>query len=94
MLVTSTEAGEVLDEGDDGSDGLTASLLEPADPPVRAAALQRVFGRPPDDTQVVEARTAAMAADPIAGILAAMHPEGWWVEPGPGYAPKYTGTVW
>ena len=35
-----------------------------------------------------------MRSDPIAAILAAQSPEGWWVKPGPGYAPKYTGTVW
>jgi hypothetical protein len=32
--------------------------------------------------------------DPIAGILAAQDPGGWWVKPGPGYGPKYRGTVW
>ncbi|HML99025.1 MAG TPA: hypothetical protein PKD75_11135 [Tepidiformaceae bacterium] len=35
-----------------------------------------------------------MAADPIASILAAQHPEGYWVKPGAGYGPKYTGTAW
>jgi hypothetical protein len=35
-----------------------------------------------------------MGADPIAAILAAQHTEGYWVKPGAGYAPKYTGTVW
>ena len=35
-----------------------------------------------------------MRTDPIAATLAAQSPEGWWVKPGPGYAPKYTGTVW
>ena len=35
-----------------------------------------------------------MAADPIAAILAAQHPEGFWEKPGAGYATKYRGTVW
>jgi len=35
-----------------------------------------------------------MLVDPIAAILANQHPDGWWVKPGHGYAPKYTGTVW
>ena len=35
-----------------------------------------------------------MRTDPIASRLAAQDPAGWWVKPGPGYAPKYTGTVW
>ena len=69
-------------------------LLDPETPPVRAAALQRLLDRPADDPDVVSARAAAMACDPIAATLAAQSPEGWWVKPGPGYAPKYTGTVW
>ncbi len=69
-------------------------LLDPETPPVRAAALQRLLDRPDDDPDVVSARAAAMACDPIAATLAAQSPEGWWVKPGPGYAPKYTGTVW
>ena len=35
-----------------------------------------------------------MRADPIASILAAQDPGGFWVKPGPGYSPKYRGTVW
>lgn len=69
-------------------------LLEESAPAVRAAALARLLGRAPDDPEVVEARAAAMRADPIKGILDAQDPRGWWVKPGPGYAPKYSGTVW
>ncbi|MCU0301959.1 MAG: hypothetical protein MUF35_10215 [Candidatus Nanopelagicales bacterium] len=69
-------------------------LLEPEDPAVRAAALQRLLDRPADDPDVAAARRAAMATGPIAAILDAQQPDGWWVKPGPGYAPKYTGTVW
>jgi len=35
-----------------------------------------------------------MKAGPIASILAAQDPAGWWVHPGSGYLPKYTSTVW
>jgi hypothetical protein len=35
-----------------------------------------------------------MAADPIAAILAAQQPAGYWEKPGPGYATKCRGTVW
>ena len=35
-----------------------------------------------------------METGPIATTLAGQHPEGYWVTPGPGYGPKYTGTVW
>lgn len=69
-------------------------LLEPDDPAVRAMTLELLLGRGADDADVVEARSAAMAVDPIAGILAAQDEAGWWVKPGPGYSPKYTSTVW
>lgn len=69
-------------------------LLAEDTPGVRAAALQRLIGRPADDPDVVAARRAAMDLDPIRSILAAQDPAGWWVKPGPGYGPKYRGTVW
>jgi hypothetical protein len=69
-------------------------LLEESDPAVRAAALQRLVGRPGDDPEVVTARRRAMEVDPIRSMLDAQHPDGWWERPGPGYAPKYRGTVW
>jgi hypothetical protein len=69
-------------------------LLEESHPALRAATLTRLLGRSADDPEVVAARTKAMRADPIKGILDAMDPRGFWVKPGPGYAPKYSGTVW
>ena len=69
-------------------------LLEPADPAVRHLTLRQLLDCPADDTDVVSSRRAAMAADPIASILAAQAPEGYWEKPGPGYATKYRGTVW
>ena len=69
-------------------------LLERDTLAVRHRALRELLGRPADDPEVIEARTAAMLAPPIAPILAAQAPDGWWVKPGAGYAPKYTGTVW
>lgn len=69
-------------------------LLDESTPAVRAAALQRLAGKPRDDPLVAAARRKAMEADPIRAILDAQDPEGWWVKPGPGYAPKYRGTVW
>ncbi len=35
-----------------------------------------------------------MASGPVPAILAAQDPEGFWVEPGAGYYPKYRGTLW
>jgi hypothetical protein len=69
-------------------------LLDEDVPAVRALALQRLLDEAEDSPRVRRARAAAMKADPIAAILANQHPEGWWVKPGPGYTPKYTGTVW
>jgi hypothetical protein len=69
-------------------------LLEPADPGVRALTLRDVLGAPPDDPEVRAARRATVRHAPVRPILEAMKDEGFWVKPGPGYAPKYTGTVW
>jgi hypothetical protein len=63
-------------------------------PAVKHLALVQLLGLPAGDPQVAAARSAAMASHPIAAILAAQEPEGYWVKPGPGYAPKYNGTVW
>ena len=82
----------------DWRDGLNADpldwLLEPGDPGPRHLALRQLLDRPADDREVVAARAAAMAAAPIAPILGAQHREGYWVQPGRGYGPKYSGTVW
>ncbi len=72
----------------------TSWLLDESTPAVRAAALQRLTGRPSDHPEVMEARARAMDTDPIRGILAAQHPDGWWERRGPGYLPKYRSTVW
>ena len=69
-------------------------LLDRAAPAVRHATLRRLLDRPVDDAEVRQASRAAMAADPIASILDAQLPDGYWEKPGPGYATKYRGTVW
>ena len=75
-------------------DDSLAWLLEPDDPGVRYLALRDLLGRPADDPELAAARGAAHAAGPIAAVLDAMAPAGYWVEPGPGYNPKYRSTVW
>ena len=47
-----------------------------------------------DDRELLTARKAAHKQGPIASILAEMDKAGFWVEPGPGYNPKYRSTVW
>ena len=69
-------------------------LLEPNDPGVRYLALRDLLDRSADDPELSAARRLAHAAGPIATVLDAMVPEGYWVEPGPGYNPKYRSTVW
>lgn len=69
-------------------------LLDGEMPAVRHLALVRLLDRPAEDPQVAAALASAMASPPIRPILDAQHAEGWWEKPGPGYAPKYTGTVW
>jgi hypothetical protein len=69
-------------------------LLEAETPAVRHLALRQLLDQPADAPEVRQARAAAMQTDPIASILAAEQPEGFWVKPGPGYTPKYRGTVW
>ncbi|MBL8096084.1 MAG: hypothetical protein JNL73_18055 [Anaerolineales bacterium] len=69
-------------------------LLEPSAPGVRYLALRDLVGCAPDDPELSAARAAAYSAGPIATILTNMEPEGYWVDPGAGYYPKYRGTVW
>jgi hypothetical protein len=69
-------------------------LLEPDPPGVRYLALQQLVDCTPNDPMVHAARQAAYNQGPIAAVLAAMDPAGYWAEPGPGYLPKYRSTVW
>ena len=69
-------------------------LVDEAAPAVRHLALRQLLDQREDDPEVVRARAEAMRTDPIAAMLAAQDPAGWWVKPGGGYGPKYAGTVW
>ncbi len=69
-------------------------LLEEEEPGVRYLAMRDIMQLPGDDPDLVAAREKAHREGPIATILDAMHPEGYWEKPGPGYLPKYTSTVW
>ncbi len=69
-------------------------LLEPDNPSVRYFALRDLLDRPATDAEVRAARAAIMDSEPVTAILAARHPDGYWVKPGPGYTPKYTSTAW
>lgn len=69
-------------------------LLEEETPGVRYLAMRDLMDYPDDHPDLVKARKAAHLQEEIAGILNAMHPEGYWEKPGPGYGPKYRSTVW
>lgn len=71
-----------------------AWLLERDDPGVRYLALRDLCHLPPDDAELIAARAAAHRDGPIASVLDAMQPAGYWEKPGPGYGPKYRSTVW
>jgi hypothetical protein len=67
---------------------------DPDNPGVRYFALRDLLHRPADDPALRAARREIMQTGAVPAILAAQDPQGWWAEPGPGYYPKYTGTVW
>lgn len=67
-------------------------LLEPDDAGVRYLALRDLAGA--GQKELAEARERAHREGHIAQVLANMHQEGYWIKPGPGYSPKYHGTVW
>jgi hypothetical protein len=69
-------------------------LLEKDEPGVRYLALRDLLDSDPADRELVAARNAAHRRGPIAEVVANMSDAGYWVEPGPGYYPKYRGTVW
>ena len=69
-------------------------LLEPESPGARYLALRDLCNLPANDPELRAARSAAHQQGPIATVMAAMQPEGYWEKPGPGYGPKYRSTVW
>jgi hypothetical protein len=69
-------------------------LLESDNPSVRFFALTDLLDRPRNDREVAAAKRAINASRPVQAILDAMRPDGYWVNPGPGYSPKYRSTVW
>lgn len=61
---------------------------------VRYLAMRDLLDLPADDPALSTAREIAYLQGPIGEVLSAMQPEGFWVQPGPGYNPKYTSSVW
>jgi hypothetical protein len=72
----------------------TPWLLEEDNPSVRYFTLVDIIGKDPADPEVIEAGKAVMRKGVVPGILAGMHPDGFWEEPDAFYTAKYRGTVW
>jgi hypothetical protein len=68
-------------------------LLEAENPPVRYGALVDLLDRPADDPEVEAARAAIVDYPPVAELLAAQKPDGYWVKRDY-YLPKHYGTFW
>jgi len=71
-------------------------LLEPdtVQPAIRYFTLRDILGRSDSEVEFQKAKAAIMSSGPVPVILAAQQPEGYWNKPGPGYGPKYQGTIW
>jgi hypothetical protein len=67
-------------------------LLEPGDIGVRYLAMRDLVKA--DVGELAAAKKKAHTEGPIAKVLAKMDNQGFWVKPGAGYFPMYTGTVW
>lgn len=81
--------------GIDGSVQNTVQwLLASGRPEIRYMVLRDLLKRPPGDSELHASLASAHREGAVATVLAHMQPEGYWVEPGPGYNPKYTSTVW
>jgi hypothetical protein len=74
--------------------GTVSWLLEGDDPSVRYLALTDLLGAPPDDAEVVAARSAIMTDGTVPRILAAQLDDGHWEGRDRFYTGKYRGTVW
>ena len=67
-------------------------LLESDDRAMQYLAMRDLTGG--DLQTLMDLQEKAHAEGPIAVILSNMQKEGYWSQPGAGYNPKYTGTVW
>ena len=69
-------------------------LLEETDPGVRFLAMRDLLDVEADNPALHAARRETLHKSPVMDILEAQEPEGYWVEAGPGYLPKYRSTLW
>jgi hypothetical protein len=69
-------------------------LLEENQPEVRYLTMRDLMDKRSDDSELLRAQEVCYRNGAAAQILQEMNPQGYWVKPGPGYNPKYRGTVW
>jgi hypothetical protein len=69
-------------------------LMEDDEPGARYLALRYLVDLPGDNPDLLSAQERAYTEGPISIILNEMEEAGYWVDAGPGYYPKYRGTVW
>ena len=69
-------------------------LWEAESDTVRYLALRDLLDYSETDPELAASRMLAHEHGPIPAILDEMSPAGYWIEPGPGYNPKYRSTVW
>ncbi|MDO9546493.1 MAG: hypothetical protein Q7J07_07060 [Pelolinea sp.] len=76
--------------------GVIDWLLEEdrGNPSVRYFALVDLFNEDPGSSIAEKALRKLMTSGPVLEILSKQNTDGYWVEPGSGYSPKYTSTVW
>jgi hypothetical protein len=67
-------------------------LLEPDDIGVKYLTMRDLLHA--DGKELLLVKKLAHTEGPIAKILVKMKDSGYWMQPGAGYYPKYTGTVW
>jgi hypothetical protein len=69
-------------------------LLEDTDPGVRFLTMRDLLDADAEDHALLAARAETLQRSPVRDILEAQAPEGYWIEAGPGYLPKYRSTLW
>ncbi len=68
--------------------------LDPRDPGARYLSLKNLSNLSDNDPELITACEIAHQKGPIKIVLDAMHLDGYWVEDGPGYSPKYRSAAW
>lgn len=69
-------------------------LVEDDPAGMRFLAMSTLSDPEPSKKEIEKAKQVAYKDGPIATVLENMESEGYWVEPGAGYLPKYRSTVW